>query len=878
MSEVSKVSQISQEKVVQRYLEKLDKSLEGTKFDPSIGIFYDTENDYSYCLAQIYERLKERSQATKAGRDTEEIDAHLKYLLDNKEIKAIFTHLLVRGRDDLVNVRRSEQFNQKRRFDKETETLDEEIDELRRQIAINDSPNETASKSLQFSLIRALRRRSSVEVSFSVNHSYALSFVFAPKTSGPELDQFLEENKITCDVLALQNYERIRDYRRQLLEGYVWTDSRKELLEDIVDVILKDGKYPILIGESGTGKSSLANAAALKFTGYLPLTVACNDNLNPTNLGIGTTEIGEKGSYQKYGPVMQALSGKETSNQNEPTMTGRWVRFEEFFLADDKIYAFLKDLFSKKAGDTYEREVIQKLFGFIFTTNPDGQRYQNRRVPDAAFMRECRNIEVDYLPMTESNPELFQFMLACLMDDMGVIKVPKEELTPHFTISEIPYGNSSLDFYMQDVRTIDTSHGFLYRMSFAIRAVQDAFNNYDKPESARVSTEGIKYQIKDTVITPEDIKNMLSSYTDGSLREAMHVEFRKFLSNIKNKEDLEVITKIFQIYIPEMLSVDSFFRLQPSTNICTPLEIGYLLPNVQRPYIKKEVEENDMETYSSESFEFSSGKLKLSPGDIVFMKKPSGEFVPSTFFGSKNKSYIFKDTTTGYIYSVTSDEINQQEENIRILRESGLETEKVFYDYERSKEIFEQIIEQKKQNVTSWETIDAPQKEDFITLEKFVNLLTEGLKNTDSRLFPLIDYIAVLYNDDKFKISVNSELVPIREFNSQNFSIHLIFKAKKISMDRKTHNNNLVTIKTLLLDELSKEVELRSVDFNAEYTFNKYWNNTKKVGVDYYYVLPFEDIFESGNNYRKKIYFLSDLPDKIEISMPYGKTLGFSSI
>lgn len=86
-------------------------------------------------------------------------------------------------------------------------------------------------------------------------------------------------------------------------------------------------------------------------------------------------------------------------------------------------------------------------------------------------------------------------MLATLFDDNNHIAVAKKELEPAYNHVQIP--EDQQEILPDGTRIIgrdelieksnDQKHGTLYRLSFAVRALQDAFNNgnmADIPDNA----------------------------------------------------------------------------------------------------------------------------------------------------------------------------------------------------------------------------------------------------------------------------------------------------------------------------------------------------------------------------------------------------------
>jgi len=177
-------------------------------------------------------------------------------------------------------------------------------------------------------------------------------------------------------------------------------------------------------------------------------------------------------------------------------------------------------------------------FTGVLTDNPPGPRYPNRTEPDAAMRRELSYITMDYPDQSINNPELYEFMLAGLMDDNYHISAAREELAPGYTVTgideELPDGRRVIA--KQDLIDDPTnkSHGILYRLSFAVRSLQDAFNNGNStsiPEGAlryQINSNGaIEIQkmggdaltLSNSTITLKEVRSWMEGYRDRRLKD-----------------------------------------------------------------------------------------------------------------------------------------------------------------------------------------------------------------------------------------------------------------------------------------------------------------------------------------------------------------------
>jgi len=465
------------------------------------------------------------------------------------------------------------------------------------------------------------------------------------------------------DIVALFQYENLKEYKRQLDDdGFVWLPSRKKIHQEIISAILNH-RWPVLIGEAGTGKSDQADAAAIELTGYPPTRVACSAKTGERDL-IGEPAIDPEtgGSYEVYGPLTSALTGYEDSRQKEPTFkTGRIVRFDEAgrMPPDSLGYSILKEARQLRPGDLFCGKPVLPGSGAIWTTNPPGPRYPDRYHPDVALRRELAEIPVDYPEMSNENPELYEFALAALFDENNHIAAAKEELAPAYEKKEIPEDQREI---LEDGSVIiakdeivknmtDGRHGALWRFCGAVRALQESFvygnaqiEKYpdtilrfkeDADGNIEITTDGSGEPL--TLFTSTVTLGELASWMRGfneriqrqeeefrvdTLTEWLDFKINTYLKQA-DEADREKIKAIFKHFHFLEGRVPDISEAKP----LTPKEIGYLSPCVPRPvYIEKpQVEDNnekegDAEIPVAEAKEYETIQVLLENGERINIK------------------------------------------------------------------------------------------------------------------------------------------------------------------------------------------------------------------------------------------------------------------
>jgi hypothetical protein len=447
------------------------------------------------------------------------------------------------------------------------------------------------------------------------------------------------------DIAAGIMHDTLVKYHEQAKEGFVWLPSREKIHDQTI-ASLQNGRWPVLRGEAGTGKSEQADAAAVALTEEQPTHLAAGPNTSNREL-IADRDIDPEtgGGYEIYGAAMQAATGYEDSRQQEPKFkTGRVFRVDESGRMGQKGYSEVKELRQKKPAtpeDIKKRENGESIesakllhgkpvlpgFSAIFTTNPEGARYPDRNEPDPALRRELSYINVDYPDMTKDNPELYEFMLATLMDENNHIPVPKEELAPAYR-KEHPIGKMLPDGrkILEEQYLIDNptykEHGSLYRLAFAVRSLQDAFNygnmgdGKDIPDDALrgernaegklqvVENGGERITLESSTITLGEVASWMKGFHERRLKddpayqvdtmtEWLQVKLKGYMGQVDEEDrgKVQAILEHYHLFDPPPDLKDA----QP----ILPKEIGYLSPRVPRPVAASNAVDRESEATSS---------------------------------------------------------------------------------------------------------------------------------------------------------------------------------------------------------------------------------------------------------------------------------------
>jgi MoxR-like ATPase len=292
----------------------------------------------------------------------------------------------------------------------------------------------------------------------------------------------------------LRAYKKKAETRRIIETPYV-----RRQAEDIATHLQAD--RPVLIyGHLGTGKSELAlhvaseyilkdrepaqgalvisgskNMALAELYGHQMLSV---DSVAGDDLDMFTKEVEEKFEEWKAGHGSASEGEKDRAHDRilqayltkykggtiskfflgpiyRAMREGRPIIIDEVNAIPHEILISLNHILTRRVGDVMEVQQdsgemveIKPGFGVIMTANLNqGQaRYVDRQELDPAFLSRLYKIEHDYLPQVaegslidEAGPEneLFQVLLARVMDDRGGVELPAGELDKLWKLAQV---------------------------------------------------------------------------------------------------------------------------------------------------------------------------------------------------------------------------------------------------------------------------------------------------------------------------------------------------------------------------------------------------------------------------------------------------------
>lgn len=421
----------------------------------------------------------------------------------------------------------------------------------------------------------------------------------------PKLKQELGGlKKEHADLAALIAYERIRGYHHEFGKtGVVMTPSRKKLLEDVIEQT-SSGTWMQLTGETGTGKTTFAKQASFILTDNPPQ-YASGEKWGDTAALIRSKALTPDGrAFYEFGPLTIAITGCTNSIEMEEVIRtakerdGGLLMLDELNLFDqDALKGSLKltktvrpdEIFNYKEMPGVKLRMAKKGFAIIATMNPATVRYQRKELtPELDRLFYDGKKKVDYLPMTDSDPELYEVFLAILMDDNGRIRIAEEELAPKY--DEVKDEAKGLIY--KKISQDPSRHGTLYRFALAAAEIHKSFDQ--KESVAKTPTD--QGFLEKTVLDMEVLVNWMKGYSreiEGGLSLSSYLEnkLREFYEAIDSVEDKAIFKRIF-IHFGFEIEREITGNPTPKVDVkpvygpLTPLEMGYLTPRTERPVTK----------------------------------------------------------------------------------------------------------------------------------------------------------------------------------------------------------------------------------------------------------------------------------------------------
>lgn len=441
------------------------------------------------------------------------------------------------------------------------------------------------------------------------------------------LEKTMQETRATKPDFAAQiEYDTISSYAQQLrTNGFIWTKSRKELLRRVLTGALTSRPVAALMGETGSGKTAMARALSVEIASQEPERTVGGDEEKFKRLLLIPT-FDDKGSYRQYGPLLRAITGKDSERDTAPKRSGGVFFDDEFNTRPTSVQReILKFVADIRPGREFSVSGLNKketaLPGFLYLAggNPPSERY-DREETGIETKREfgANVINVEYLDQTADNPELYQILLAGLLDsDTGrLVAVTPDEVQPKW-IKEVSTGQKYLSTNPED-------GGFLYRFATVWKELFNAFSHKDTAltEKAKKSGDHVEdYYLNEFILDAGVVMSWIDQYKSDLSARNQHIEafFKEKLKNYLSQFDDEEQDTV-RVYLEYFgIKLDEPTPPKPEAKVLTPKEIGFLNPNVSRPREEKDDTEDPPDLETAEIISFDSGEsieyIRTNVGD-----------------------------------------------------------------------------------------------------------------------------------------------------------------------------------------------------------------------------------------------------------------------
>lgn len=561
-----------------------------------------------------------------------------------------------------------------------------------------------------------------------INEIDRLLFKTAKSKLGESRSAMTELLSSNAELRVLNQFEEIKELAKQLREeGYMWTGSRREFLEEFEDAALFGD--PILIfGESGVGKTELIRAASIKLTGEL-CSESGGKDIRFSNL-IAMRDVDSSGGFFRFGPLGKAATGKTTTLDKEKLNNGRIFLVDEFNLrAEADQIEMMAGIASWKPGRKImmpvvdEEEEITNNFLACASVNLASEKYAGgRKDISLEVMRKFgKKLEVPFM----SREEIFDAMQAALMDENSRIRAAKSEISPIFEAGEensrfIKRDGREIKQYFQKLELknqeqdkdgkVIMAGGFIWRLSGAIDQLNRSIAHQETVLKAKGEAQYLNKILIDVGKIIGLMKNYVLSEDKISLEQFVVKFIRKQFSEMKSfsQEDRELTKEFFANFGIDLES-DKEKPLR-EFEIMTPRDIGLLSPRVKYEKITGEepvlvdavfiTPEGERVEYRIESIE--QGDKKFVPGQIFKISGRSYEFLGVDKTGGdpvyrsyqkKQRGEFGKENSASAVMKASwQNPETGQEQVIEINLERILDEQKAFYRNRLNLEIDEREV------------------------------------------------------------------------------------------------------------------------------------------------------------------------------------------
>jgi hypothetical protein len=407
---------------------------------------------------------------------------------------------------------------------------------------------------------------------------------------------------LVAKILARELEERRKELQSK--EGFMWFPSRQRIRDFVAEKIAHRTSLRIinLEGEAGTGKTTLARAISRLFTGHEPFKKTCGKKMKADRALFADKDLEAGSSPTFYGAVLKAVTGKERAN-GPITHDGRAVLLDELnTMENDEARVLATNCDGMHVGQptgydsngTNPDDIVQPHALILGAQNLAGGKFSDRTIFTPEVKRKMDIIQVEYPPLTQDNPELYESLLVALMDGDGRITASKSELAAAWKDDKI--FEEGKEYKTEKYDDDNKAGGALWRFAKLLDASYKSF--YGKPNVP--TDDNPDARLTGEPLTPGDVYAWLAEYRDARKRQQSLSLFlsekyftwidQKFRaeSDIGNRELYLQLGEHFGILAKNAASGEhhALPKQRVAFDLLTHRDVAYLSPRVPR---KKEL-------------------------------------------------------------------------------------------------------------------------------------------------------------------------------------------------------------------------------------------------------------------------------------------------
>ncbi len=446
------------------------------------------------------------------------------------------------------------------------------------------------------------------------------------------------------EVAALLQYDemqkRLHEHHNS---GFMQFVSRQRLMNKLLKGLVSTKPAVLMLGESGVGKTAVARELGKAIGVDVIYSLPPGDTSEPVQRLLATKGWEGNKDVYRFGPLLQAMTGYETSEdmQHGKNRHSGCIFFDDEFnkRTSTQQALILKFVAAAKPGQEVDvpgtslRVFVQPKFAYLAAGNPPSTRYERNETPLEAYREVSNRLLLDYLEQTPAQPELYEAMVAALLDEKtGRLRVVGE--------NDVMPGYRKLPFQEKQVLETDPKEcGVIWNFANAWKQTLLAFSHQPTEFHKLYPAAAPSTYHLDKIIL--DIGKVLQWLRDFKLdRRAQRRGIKCFLQE-KLTDELEgqvhatdAEKRLFADYfrahgiLVERPSPNDYRPSQPS--VLTPVQVGYLFPQVPRPGSKEKQKLESPKGKSAllpdgsevryEPEAYPVGRIIFVPGDSVKLK------------------------------------------------------------------------------------------------------------------------------------------------------------------------------------------------------------------------------------------------------------------